>query len=211
MTFSTSDVAACCSSASSRSRVRRVSSSVENGPGWGLETLRPFRFNTLRGRASDDDSRPALKRLFIASPPARPRYIVAGEEGTGHGNEPQRNTKSPVRLASSWPGRPSERPFTSYAARCRKIGPRIVPDREAAQTPVRVESRSVTLRAGLRDSRPSARQEPLTDKLLRVRSGQKPGWGTAKGVRSRVARQRLPLMAWDQCRPDRVQSQRHVR
>ena len=47
MTFSTSDVAACCSSASSRSRVSRVSSSVENRLGWGLETLRPFRFNPL--------------------------------------------------------------------------------------------------------------------------------------------------------------------
>jgi len=40
-------------------------------------------------------------------------------------------------------------------------------------------SDSLDAKAGARDRQRGRRL--LTDKLLRVRSGQKPGWGTAKG------------------------------
>jgi hypothetical protein len=68
MTLSTSAVAACCSSASSRSRLSRATSAWAPGgePRRALDALRPFAVNALRGRALAG-LLPALERLFIAS------------------------------------------------------------------------------------------------------------------------------------------------
>ena len=72
MTRSTSDVAICCSSASSRSRVSRATT-LSSATGDGLERISTFGalrragFGVLR-RCPLIRSPPALERLFIAFP-----------------------------------------------------------------------------------------------------------------------------------------------
>src|SRR6476661_2504248 len=75
---STSEVAVCCSRASFSSRVSRATSASGIGADedTALDTSRRFVFSALR-RRDLDVSRPALERLFIASP-RRLRGIVAG-------------------------------------------------------------------------------------------------------------------------------------
>ena len=87
-TADTSEVAVCCSSASSRSRVSRATCvwpRDERPRDTALGALPLFRFNPLRGRALAGPW-PALGRLFIASTRMSAQGIVAGEEGTGHGD-----------------------------------------------------------------------------------------------------------------------------
>jgi len=87
MTFSTSAVAACCSRASSRSRVSRATSvwpRDERPRDTALGALPPFRLNALRGRALAG-LWPALERLFIASTRMSAQGIVACQSSTDHG------------------------------------------------------------------------------------------------------------------------------
>ena len=84
----TSAVAACCPSASSRSRVSRATSvswpaGAEPRRGMALGALRPLGFNALLGSALAGLP-PALEGFFIASAHGWERGIVAGHSTTGH-------------------------------------------------------------------------------------------------------------------------------
>lgn len=94
MILSASDVAACCSNASCKSRLSRVTSvseelAVEPRLVVGLCRLRPFSFDDLLGRALADLLL-ALASLFIASTRTLRLGIVAGEGSTGYGRPARR-------------------------------------------------------------------------------------------------------------------------
>jgi len=89
VTWSTSDVAVCCSNASRNSRLSRATSDSELSAAERrllrvFGAFRPFGLSALRGRALAGVW-PALELLFIASTRMSAQGIVAGHSNTGHG------------------------------------------------------------------------------------------------------------------------------